>query len=264
MRETRTSGSEGGGAEANRYPQRHHLKNKLRYMVTHQQGLALWESDDQEWLCGLVEWQGQHKPFASMRRLEELRDEPRAFARAALPTAAESMKAPDLLAAIFGSLGGPCPLDDLVTMVAELWRIKDLGPVPDAYQEKKPGPQERFCDPRAEADAALDQRVHLQHLWAEICRLPLGQRRALLLNLRDAQGRGVLTLIPLTRIATIRQIAEALVMPAEELAAMWGDLPLEDAMIAESLGVTRQQVINLRKSARERLGRRTRAFEPRK
>ena len=33
------------------------------------------------------------------------------------------------------------------------------------------------------------------------------------------------------------------------LADRWNDLPLEDAVIAEQLCVTRQQVINLRKSA---------------
>jgi len=37
-------------------------------------------------------------------------------------------------------------------------------------------------------------------------------------------------------------------------------LPLEDAAIAERLGLTRQQVINLRKSARARLARRMRGL----
>jgi len=80
----------------------------------------------------------------------------------------------------------------------------------------------------------------------------------LLLSLRDANGRGVLTLLPLTGIASIRQIAEALAMSAEKLATMWNELPVEDAIIAASLGVTRQQVINLRKCARARLLRRIR------
>ena len=43
---------------------------------------------------------------------------------------------------------------------------------------------------------------------------------------------------------------------AEELAGMWNSLPLDDRGIAERLGITRQQVINLRKSARARLARR--------
>jgi hypothetical protein len=82
-----------------------------------------------------------------------------------------------------------------------------------------------------------------------------------LLNLRDAQGRDVIALLPMTGIASIRQIAEALAMPAHEFAKLWNDLPLEDMTIAQQLGITRQQVINLRKSARERLARRMSALD---
>jgi hypothetical protein len=45
-------------------------------------------------------------------------------------------------------------------------------------------------------------------------------------------------------------------MPAEELARMWNDLPIDDMRIATRLGIKRQQVINLRKAARARLARR--------
>jgi hypothetical protein len=47
---------------------------------------------------------------------------------------------------------------------------------------------------------------------------------------------------------------------ADEFAAVWNDLPIEDARIAELLGLTRQQVINARKSGRERLARRLKGF----
>jgi hypothetical protein len=70
----------------------------------------------------------------------------------------------------------------------------------------------------------------------------------------------VAAVLPLTGIATIREMAAALEMPAADLATLWRDMPLEDARIAERLGLTRQQVINLRKSARLRLGRRMTAF----
>jgi hypothetical protein len=45
-------------------------------------------------------------------------------------------------------------------------------------------------------------------------------------------------------------------MTSDRLAAIWEELPLDDQAIASILGVTRQQVINLRKSGRERLQRR--------
>ena len=73
-------------------------------------------------------------------------------------------------------------------------------------------------------------------------------------------GRGVVALLPLTGVASMRHIAEILELPAETFAALWNELPLEDVVIGEHLGVTRQQVVNLRKCARQRLARRMRGF----
>ena len=53
-------------------------------------------------------------------------------------------------------------------------------------------------------------------------------------------------------------MAAAVGLSPESLAELWNRLPLEDTGLAEILDVTRQQVINLRKSARERLARRMR------
>jgi hypothetical protein len=100
------------------------------------------------------------------------------------------------------------------------------------------------------------ERQSLMALWEEVRQLSAPQRLALLLNLRDAGGHGVIELIPATGAATFEELAESLNMTAAALAAVWPELPLEDARIAEMLGLTRQQVINLRKAARERLARR--------
>jgi CRP-like cAMP-binding protein len=64
--------------------------------------------------------------------------------------------------------------------------------------------------------------------------------------------------VVLTGTARFDDVATALGMTAEELSAIWNDLPLDDLRIAALLNVTRQQVINLRKSARDRLRRRLR------
>ena len=52
------------------------------------------------------------------------------------------------------------------------------------------------------------------------------------------------------------EIAAALEIPERDLARLWPDLPLDDLWIAARMGITRQQVINLRKSGRARLARR--------
>jgi hypothetical protein len=106
----------------------------------------------------------------------------------------------------------------------------------------------------------MEKRMFLQRLWDELQQLPLNQRAALLLNLKDSSGFGCITLFPAIGIATVRQLADALQISVESFAEVWNDLPLEDAKIAELLGLTRQQVINARKSGRERLARRLKGF----
>ena len=105
----------------------------------------------------------------------------------------------------------------------------------------------------------MADRAFLVFVWNEIRELPVNQRRALLLNLRDDQHRGMIGLLPLVGLASADEIADVLEWPREAFAAVWNDLPRDDEWIAAELGVTRRQVINLRKCARERLGRRVRA-----
>jgi DNA-directed RNA polymerase specialized sigma24 family protein len=62
-------------------------------------------------------------------------------------------------------------------------------------------------------------------------------------------------------IASVRQIAGALNMEAIELAELWNQLPLDDARIAQLLGISRQDVANRRSAARKRLARRMQEAE---
>jgi len=239
-----------------KYPRRHSLKNQLRYVLTHHEGFALWESGGGGvWLCGFARWRDGQRA-APQSKLREFIERPGASDRCA-KQAGEKLHPPDLLAAIFEYTGEPVEFDNLVSAVAELWHVKDQVSRSNSIEADIPdGSAHAASGNRLETK--LDQRAHLEKLWAEICELPLRQRVALLLGLRDAQGRGVLALLPLIQIASLRQIAAALSLSAESLATLWNQLPLEDRAIAESLGVTRQQVVNLRKCARERLRRRTR------
>ena len=233
-----------------KYPRRWRLKNRLRYLLTHQQGFALWEEGD-KWLCGFMSWRVQERSYARPEAIHQLRDKCRDL---------EQTDLADMVAAVFVRVNTPVELDDLVSLITDLSGIKDQ-PVQETLGVEGGSDRLQYlADPREGISIELDRRIYLQSLWAEICELPLRQRAALLLNLRDAEGCDVASLFPLTGVATIRQLAESLSMPDEQFAAMWNELPLDDATIALHLGVTRQQVINLRKSARERLLRRTKAF----
>ena len=126
--------------------------------------------------------------------------------------------------------------------------------------EKDGDPLLRLADPAPDAALVFERRTYLSRLWQEIRQLPPRQAAALILNLRDGQGGNAAALLPLTGIATLREMAGAVGLPPEKLAEIWHLLPLEDSALAGLLGVTRQQVINLRKSARERLARRMRGY----
>ena len=235
-----------------KYPQRHSLKNRLRYVFSHHRELALWDGEHEELLCGLAGWQEEGKSPAPVGEINQLRDNAQALHAQRRETVAETA------VAVIRFFRRPVELDNLVCIVAEAAGIKDT-PVGFGGERESNDWQARIPDSRPPVDEAVELRLYIKHLWEEICRLPLRQRAALLLNLKDGQGNSRLEMFWLMNVATIRQIAEALEMTDLEFAGLLGELPLEDAKIAERLNLTRQQIINLRKSARERLARRLKA-----
>src|ERR1700741_5321002 len=235
------------------FPERHAFKNRLHYLLTRQRGLALWQDGDGKLLAGFAVWQQQNlRPTThSLSDIEKLPTHIRAF------KSDKPQQLAELIASLFNYLGGPIEFDELVSGVAALQGINDQ-PI-----ESLAGDENTSFEPAASArDPAwrVEKKFFLQRLWEELQQLPKNQRAALLLNLKDASGFGAITLFPAIGIATVRQLAGALEIVPEELAEMWNELAIEDSRIAELTGLTRQQVINARKSGRERLARRLKGF----
>jgi hypothetical protein len=245
-----------------RHPERTRLQNQLRYLLRNDPGLALWESAERTVLCGLSAWRD--------------RDDFAEHSGAALATARESFLAtaggvraaaalPELLRRYFLWRARPVGFAELTADVAEALGVRDLPLVsltPDDDSGGAAG-NENAIDPvegRPDAHQEIEDRQFLGRLWEEVQELPRGQRVALLLNLRDNQGRDRLRLFPLTGVASLADLARTLELPVAELESLWETLPLDDRSIADLLAVTQRQVINLRKSGRARLGRRLALF----
>jgi DNA-directed RNA polymerase specialized sigma24 family protein len=228
-----------------RSPQRARLRSRTRYVLTRDARLAFWEGASREWLCGTATGRRRAWDPATSRELAE------ASGRVA-PTGF-----PDLVHALVAGLSGPARFDDLVDALAAILGISD-DPPPSREDDGDAPPAREIADPAPSAEDALHQRTFLGRLWSEIRELPPRQRAALLLNLRDSDGRGMIGLFPITEIATVADLAQALEMPESRLRELWESLPRDDEWIAGTLGITRRQVINLRKCARERLARRLR------
>lgn len=139
-------------------------------------------------------------------------------------------------------------IDDLVNEIAARTGVVDPG-----HAESS-----RIAPPLSvDPETNVESMQSLRALWLEIFDLPRRQRIALLVNARDAAGESVLRLLIEAGVVTAREVALAVDVRECELEALIGRLPMKDASIAEWLQVTRQQVINLRSAARDRLARRT-------
>ncbi|MET0625902.1 MAG: hypothetical protein ABW250_23410 [Pyrinomonadaceae bacterium] len=239
-----------------KYPERARLKNKLRYILTRREGLALWEGKNKTWLCGLAVWRDQKRTGIPSNRLRHLRGAGSTQTPSAKYQLERCQNIVELVEAIFHLSGGPLALDELVGLVAELWGITDTPPQTDDGRKDAGSRLERVASAEVDPASRIEQRAQLARLWEEICALPLPQRRALLLGLKDDGGRCLTVLFADIRIASLPQIAEALAMPWERLAELWSKIPLDDLSIAAHLGITREQVIHQRQSARRRLARR--------
>ena len=233
-----------------KYPRRSRLKNRLRYLLSHDAAFALWTNEASGLICGFAEWRDKAEP-TRQRHLEKIRQDPVEWVQTAglQSVGINRAQLSSLLHALFQSCGSPIKLDELVNVMADICRVKDQPDEPlDAVMN--------LAATSLDSETMLEQQHTLALLWQEVCLLPRRQRLALLLNFKDARGQDLVSLLPYTRTATIEQIAEAIEFPLVDFLKLWNRLPLDDASIAELLGATRQQVINLRKCARERLERR--------
>src|SRR5687768_2620939 len=229
-----------------KYPLRQHLKNKLRYLLTHHPKFALWENEHGEWFCS----------FKQNKKIENAQSPNAETIQTAIAETVnqnnlrESAKIIDLMITIFDYAKVPLPFNELLLIVAEIQGIKDQKEILDSEIFSI---SEKFAASEDKIQTEIEQQENLKKVWAEVCLLPIRHRLALLLNLKGKQGDPVIRLLPLLRIATIRQIAEALEFSPDDFASIWNELPWDDLKISEYLNLTRQQVINLRQSARLRL-----------
>ena len=172
-----------------KYPNRHRLKTRLRYLLSTDKEFAVWDAGNSVWMCGFGRWQSEGLPPAAPDQVSRWRE-----LLGDAPRGKQKQHPADLVSAIFESLGGPVELDDLVGIVAQIWGVEDAPPAPEkAARDLESGD----VDPAAR----LDLKRWMTELWTQIRELPVAQRLALLLNLRTGTDLAAVTLFPLTGVA---------------------------------------------------------------
>jgi DNA-directed RNA polymerase specialized sigma24 family protein len=205
-----------------RYPERARFANRLRYHIKHRPELVTWLYRG-DLVVGLREANDRRIPRAEVDAGGDVRDMARALDRVLFD-------GPALFQALVTAFVGDLPRAAAVDAEAI-----------SVGQEIASG----------DADAAGIAR----RFWREIEALPERQRVALLLHMRDERGDTGLLQFLASGIGA-GALAQAVGWTRDELQLRWPDLPFDDNTIATLVGATRQQVINLRKCARERLRRR--------
>jgi hypothetical protein len=250
-------------------------KNSLRYFLTHVPEYAVWEDDTGDLVGGFGHWGHERLAPVAEAQVRLLCTTPQLLQMDALLTKPIGhLRREDwqrLLTALFKELGAPLTLDDLVALVTALFGLSDENVTPPPPLSP-PGPESQ-----------TEMRETLRWLWRAIVQLQPRQRIAYLLN----PSGGELDVFPWHGIASISDIGKSLALtaeqyerlwaslpldesihhqvqvlrtPEEKFALLWKFLPLEDTLIAQVLHANRQQVINLRRVARDRLQQQLHAF----
>jgi len=214
-----------------RHAGRTRLKKQISFLLQ-DADFRSWRRNGLTW-CGLASWR-DNQPSGVLHDISEIEG---------------GGDLSDLLHRLLEAAGGPMDLDGLVELVARIWRIPaDENPNSidiDTLPSHSPG-----------AEISIDRRRYAQRLWREIQELPRPQRVALLLHLRDGRGSPVISMFPLSGVASFAETAAVLDIDQVKFAGIWSELPWDDNAIARFLSCTRQQVINLRMAARKRLSNR--------
>jgi hypothetical protein len=225
-----------------RFPERTRQENKLRYALKHMNGVAVWQTDAGRWCCGLV---GCERDQVAASVTVDASSRVLATRDGYLTAVLQALEQAE----------GAVALDDLVRSLMEAQGLREVITLSITSRSAEDDDDLRGIDVLASPRTADDDSVErLKRLWSEVMRLSVRHRKALLLNLKH-KGNDLLRAFPVCGIAGIRDIARALEFSDTEMAEIWHTLPWDDVRIAEHLMLTRQQVINLRQTARARLFR---------
>ena len=169
-----------------KYPARWRLKNRLRYLLNSRPGFALWEDAHKDWVCGLSSWSTGTGAHDSTHETPLNLDN---FLQS-LPQgkSISQMKPEEVVHALLCWRQRPLPLEELVKATAELWDIHEQRAITVQSSQEDEGANicDLLPDPSVDIFSQVERRLFLERVWKEICELPLRQRTALLLNLRDA------------------------------------------------------------------------------
>jgi RNA polymerase sigma factor (sigma-70 family) len=232
-----------------KYPLRHQLKTRLRYLISGNQRYLFWQSPLMyKQCCGLSEWKGT--PPRQKGLSDELLVE-RIKSQLEVTPNLTSKVLEEIVNLIFAQINSPIEIDRLVTLVARILDSREL--VIESLDLDHSWATVEIADRRLRADEMIEYRERIRRLWQEIVKLPVGQRKIIVLSPIDQNGEDLWSLLIESGVVKFSDLLTALEMTREDFLVLWRRMPLQSAELARYLGLTRENIARWRYYARQRL-----------
>ena len=231
--------------------QRTNLERKIRRLFAANKEVLIWEDWDRNLVCGYVDWRRdetksptRHNEYPNssevLLTVTEVLVEPR------------KINTGQLILQVLEKVKRPIKLKDLVGLILEVTAAQHPHRVEFDSEPRVSKVERTFLDPR-------ENRLLLKRLFAEMQKLEIQQRQALLLNMTDSYGYSIEWFL-FTGIASEEELANLLDLSIDEFKRLLNNLPMTDKEIAKQLQISPTKVANIRKAVRERLARCRQAF----
>lgn len=226
------------------------LHNHTLDVLKNNRSFAVWENIKGEKMCGYASQQDSEPSFVQRRRIKHFVETPVEFMRGSLQNRdARKMAVGDLIAMIFDELRSPVKFADLMKGCAEILGIKRTALLLSIDQSLI----ENYQDPRSDVAVDFENKEAIVRFWENAPQLPVLERQALLLSLKDQHRTHFLKILEEKGLTTFDEIERTLALPPGKLEEIWNDLPLGNEQLGRLLGVSLGQVSKLRERARGRL-----------
>ncbi len=235
-----------------RNPDRSLLADRLHYLMKHHNEFVQWTTTDGKAVVGLPTWYRDGVRYLHSSRHKLLEYHPELAWHEAEKEVPSIPGLSGQIVMLLRWVAHPCERNALMNAVVTTVQTRDLRWL--TLEELDTTTTQVAEVPRS-LELQVENKLSLQFIWTHLSQLALPERTAILLNLRDNSGQGVMDLLVNTGTASYTDIAGLLGIELNELLRFWNVLPLDDLTIASIQGVSRQQVINRRKEARRKLQR---------
>lgn len=234
-----------------KYPTRHSLKSRIRYLLSAKPEFYIQRSEDFVTWCGLSEWKDRVSEPVQLAD-EELIE--RVQERFQLNKNSTNLALAPVLEGLFVENGTEIEVDRLVTLVTQVLGSSET--VVESLDTTLKEVHTNLPDQRPRADQTMEDQERLRSLWNEILKLPITQRKLILLSNLDVVGDDLWSLFLESGTVLPSHILEAIGISHKEFMSLWPRVPLSLSDLADHLALTRDQVIRSRFQARDRLKKR--------